>query len=308
MKKTLSRILLTLAVLAAIPILFFVVRRALAAREIERESQNVPAQAPQLAVTSRLEILPLYEAASLDEGYIGGHGVSYLIRTDSATILMDVGDNPGKLAPAPFDQNMQALGIGWDEIDALVISHLHPDHLGGVDAWRQNTIALGDAAEAAGDLPVYVPSPMKFPGAILATEPASISPDAATTGAVPYLELFPVSLFTPKGGEQALVVNVAGQGLVLITGCGHPTLERLVARAEALYGQPVIGVVGGLHYLEADAQTLAAHIQFLQSRQPRLVALSPHDSGPGVLAAFRSAFPQAYQEVSIGSAIQFPKP
>ena len=39
-----------------------------------------------------------------------------------------------------------------------------------------------------------------------------------------------------------------GKGIVLIMGCGHPTVERIVARAEALFEQPVAGVAGGFHY------------------------------------------------------------
>jgi metal-dependent hydrolase (beta-lactamase superfamily II) len=49
-----------------------------------------------------------------------------------------------------------------------------------------------------------------------------------------------------------------------------------VERAEALYGLPVASVVGGLHYEGANAQDLEPHIQFLQARQPKVVALSSH--------------------------------
>jgi len=93
----------------------------------------------------------------------------------------------------------------------------------------------------------------------------------------------------------------------MITGCGHPTLEKLVTRAEALYGVEVVGVVGGLHYGEAGRKEIQPHIQFLESRHPKLIALSPHDSGPAVIEEFASAFPEAYQYIRVGEAIQFPK-
>jgi 7,8-dihydropterin-6-yl-methyl-4-(beta-D-ribofuranosyl)aminobenzene 5'-phosphate synthase len=99
---------------------------------------------------------------------------------------------------------------------------------------------------------------------------------------------------------------VAEEGLVLITGCGHPTMERLVERAETLYGQAVIGIVGGLHYEKATTEEVQPHIEYLQPRRLRLVALSPHDSSPDALEAFRSAFPQAYQELRVGTVIEFP--
>jgi 7,8-dihydropterin-6-yl-methyl-4-(beta-D-ribofuranosyl)aminobenzene 5'-phosphate synthase len=121
-----------------------------------------------------------------------------------------------------------------------------------------------------------------------------------------YPEVFLLSLYEAKWIEQALIVNVAGEGWVLITGCGHPGLEKLVTRAEALYGLPLAGVVGGLHYEGASAADVSTPIQFLRSRQPKLVALSPHDSSTEALQAFRSAFPDPYREIQVGSSIVFP--
>jgi 7,8-dihydropterin-6-yl-methyl-4-(beta-D-ribofuranosyl)aminobenzene 5'-phosphate synthase len=129
----------------------------------------------------------------------------------------------------------------------------------------------------------------------------------ATTGVISYPEIFPLSIFTPRGAEQALVVHVAGEGLILITGCGHPGLERLVQRAESLYGEEVVGVVGGLHYVKETVEEVQPHIQFLQSRPLRLVALSPHDSNEAVRAAFENAFPDAYQRIAVGEAIRLPR-
>jgi 7,8-dihydropterin-6-yl-methyl-4-(beta-D-ribofuranosyl)aminobenzene 5'-phosphate synthase len=306
MKKLFLITLLTLSSLFTTAFLFFFVRQTLANREIERERESVPTIVPELQTTSRLEIIPLYEEAGANEDVIIGHGVSYLIRTDSATILLDVGNNPDQLDVAPFAQNMQKLGIDWDEIDRIVISHPHPDHIGGVEAWKQNKIAFGKLPGGIGERLVFIPSKMAYPGAIHATIPTLPSPDVATTGVISYSEVFPLSLSEPKGEEQAMVVHVAGEGLVVIIGCGHPTMERLVERAETLYRQPVIGVVGGLHYEGATAEDVQPHIEFLQSRGLRLVALSPHDSSLEAVEGFRLAFPEAYQNLMVGTAIQFP--
>lgn len=276
-----------------------------ASRAVAGEWTNFDERAPALATTSRLEIIPLYEAGSASPDFISGHGVSYLVRTDSATILLDVGDNPDGLAVAPFAQNMHALGIAWDEVYRVVISHPHPDHVGGLMAWRQSTISFGELPGGLGERRVFVPHVTAYKSSVHATIPTLPAPDIATTGVISYLEAWPMSLFAPKGGEQALVVHVAGHGLVLITGCGHPGLERLVERAESLYGEPVVGVVGGLHYLNATAAELQPQIQFLQSRPVGLVALSAHDSGPEALAAFEHAFPGAYHTLKVGEAIQY---
>ena len=221
---------------------------------------------------------------------------------------MDLGYNPDESPSLPALQNMQALGMSLEDLDAIIISHPHPDHVGGVQAWRNKTISLGDYTGDLGDMPIYVPIPMTYSSGkiIYSPEPTLIGKDIATTGTISYPELFPVFLFSPKGQEQGLVINVAGEGLVMITGCGHPTMERLVSRAETLFGQPVIGVVGGLHYEQSSPEKLQPHIQFLELRQPKLVALSPHDSSPEVLRAIEAAFPDAYQFVRVGQTIQFP--
>ncbi|HLO16519.1 MAG TPA: MBL fold metallo-hydrolase, partial [Anaerolineales bacterium] len=243
-----------------------------------------------------------------DKSFDFGHGVSYIIRTDSSTVLMDLGNNPTETPQLPSIKNMQALGIKWEEIDALVISHPHPDHVGGVKAWQNKTLSFGDFAGDLSKTPIYTPISMTYPSAklVYSPEPTLISKDIATTGVISFPEVFPLSLFSPKGHEQALVINVAEQGLVLITGCGHPTLEKLVSRAETLFGGQVIGVIGGLHYEGLSAEDVQPHTQFLAERQPKLVAPSPHDSSPEALKAFQSAFPDAYHLVRVGEEIQFP--
>jgi 7,8-dihydropterin-6-yl-methyl-4-(beta-D-ribofuranosyl)aminobenzene 5'-phosphate synthase len=248
--------------------------------------------------------MPVYEEEAASSDLISGHGVSYLIRTDTATILLDIGHNPDQAPVAPFMQNLQALGVDFDEIDRVVISHLHPDHIGGLIAWRQRTLSFGELPGGMGERVAFVPDAVRFKGAIHATIATLPAPDIATTGAIPYLEPWPLSLRNPKGYEQALVVHVAGQGLVLITGCGHPTLEKLAASAESLYGSPVVGVVGGLHYEGLSADDLQPHITFLQSRNPVLVALSPHDSSPEALAAFEGAFGEAYHTLRVGDTLR----
>ena len=308
MKKLFLMIFFSLAGLAAIASISTSIRQTIAKREIEVEWLAEQTIVPPLAETSRLEILPLYEEAHAADAYISGHGVSYLIRTDSGTVLLDIGNNPDQLEVVPFVQNLKVLGIDWDEVDRIIISHPHPDHVGGTNAWWDATVSMAgiDLPGSMDDRFIFAPTPLAFKGAVHITVPTLPIPDVATTGVISFPVNFPLSLLEPKGSEQALVVRVAGQGLVLITSCGHPGLEKLVERAEALYGQTVIGVVGGLHYETATPQEIEPQIQFLQGRRPGLVALSPHDSNPQVLAAFQTAFGDRYHTLRVGEAIQFP--
>ena len=308
MKKIFLYSVSILSSVTVLSILFFSGRQMITRAQVEHEWQTTPNFAPQLEATTRLEIIPLYEEARKDESFDFGHGVSYLIRTDSATILMDLGNNPVESVHLPSLQNMQSLEIPWEEIDAVVISHPHPDHIGGIKAWQDNTLSFGDFAGDVNELPIYVPASITYAGATLiqSSEPTLVSKDIATTGLIAYPEVFPISLFSAKGYEQGLVIHVAGQGLVMITGCGHPTMEKLVLRAETLFGEQVIGVVGGLHYEKVSMEEVQPHSHFLESRQPKLIALSPHDSSPEALETFQSAFSEAYRFIKVGEAIQFP--
>lgn len=308
MKKFLRILVWAIAGVLVAAALFCSAHLVVVKNQVQRESIELPLFIPELETTARLEILPLFEAEAADDSLYTGHGVSYLIRTDSSTVLLDLGMNPPDTILPYFLRNLGTLGQDWNEIDAVVLSHPHPDHVGGNQAWQNETFTLGDFRLPLSHITFYTPIPMAYPGASLvyAQEPASIGPDIATTGVLSYVESFPLSLLQPKGHEQALVVRVEGRGLVLITGCGHPGLERLVERAEALYGEPVAGVAGGLHYGSAGAAELQTQIDFLAARQPGLVALSPHDSQPQAIQVFAEAFPQACQEIKAGKRIVFP--
>ena len=227
--------------LAAGP-LYYTVWQAAARQEIRKELQYPLPAALQLRRTSRLEILPLYEEVVVGEGLISGHGVSYLIRTDSTSVLMDLGNNPDEQVILPLEQNMQTLGLTAEEIDALFITHSHPDHVGGLEAWKNKSLAV--LPERLQDLPLYLPDGVSFTGGQNLSQPFLLSSDVASSGVIPYPEVFPLSLYAAKGAEQALVFDVEGKGLVLVTGCGHPGLELLVQRVEELYGKPVNGVCG----------------------------------------------------------------
>jgi 7,8-dihydropterin-6-yl-methyl-4-(beta-D-ribofuranosyl)aminobenzene 5'-phosphate synthase len=153
--------------------------------------------------------------------------------------------------------------------------------------------------------------------------PQVIAPGVASIGVIPR-QLFFLG-WTP---EQALAINVEGKGIVLIVGCGHPTLPRIIQRTEMLFDEPLYGVGGGLHYPVSGARTVKlgipvqrivgtgkwpwdpiskqdvqTNIAYLQRYNPHLVALSPHDSCDWSLEAFRGAFGAAYQDIQVGKEI-----
>lgn len=297
--RRIGMVLLTGLLLVAAIIL---ARLGLAARQVAQTAVfDTPLGETALGSTSSLTILPLYEEVSADAAFQSGHGVSYLIETDAATVLLDLGFNPKQMDPPPVVANMQQAGLGSDAVDLLVISHNHPDHVGGLgsagfdtaESWLQTTA-------------IYAADPISLLGepAQVVTKPQVLAPGVATMGPMPFVQAFPFWLWQPLAHEQVLAVNVAGRGIVLITGCGHPSLEQIVTQAETLFAQPVVGIVGGLHYDGLPLAELTPHVDFLAARNPQLVALSPHDSATAI-DPFRAAFPTATRMIRVGEAIAF---
>jgi 7,8-dihydropterin-6-yl-methyl-4-(beta-D-ribofuranosyl)aminobenzene 5'-phosphate synthase len=128
--------------------------------------------------------------------------------------------------------------------------------------------------------------------------------------------------------EQALVLNVRGFGLVVVTGCGHPPMERILGVTEDVLDVPIRAVVGGLHMPvhplgtplppqallgnphrpwqpigERDATEV---IEQIRERGPRVVAVSGHDSTPWTYRAFEQAFGGGYRTLRVGEELRIP--
>jgi metal-dependent hydrolase (beta-lactamase superfamily II) len=274
--------------------------------------------------TASLTVLPLVDWHASRPELQTEAGVSYLVRTDHSTILFDVGENLGKKDPSPLLHNMRTLGIGTEDFDTIVISHNHLDHVGGMKWSRRQTFSLGNEQRDLGQKRAFTPVPMTYPGLepVHAADPTVIAPGVATTGTIPR------QLFIGWVEEQALVVNVVGRGLVLIVGCGHQTVPKLISRTRAVFSEPIHGLVGGLHYpvpkgravvlglpiqklvgsgngpfSPLTAEEISEDIAQLRDLNLGLVGLSGHDSDDEVIDQFRSTFGSAYREVRVGEPI-----
>lgn len=320
MKKVIRISLVVVVVFAAIVGGYFgyqTLKRNQLVAEIERESPTDGVTLiDDLGATNTLEIMPLVEKASAAPQYQSEHGVSYLVKTDSAKILMDLGFNETDSNPTPLEHNMAQLGVQVQDFDTIVISHWHPDHVGGIKFWEQHTFSIGNKQVPFEGKRAFVPSPMTYPGLspITASRPMKIADGVASIGSMPFAEVMNSRALIPfladattglplRNTEQALAVNVSGRGVVIITGCGHPTLPKLVARAQAVFKEPLIGVIGGLHLTGAPISVVQGDIDMLKGLNAQVVGLSPHDSDAGVIERFRAAFPAAYQDVTVGRAI-----
>ncbi len=276
-----------------------------------------------------LSFLPLIDFYSDTERLRTEPGVSYLIRSDNTTILMDVGYNSQKSHPSPLLQNLDALGVSVKDINVIFLSHLHMDHLGGMYEHRTKTFTLSQGPVDLGGIPVYAPgrvSPSHWNPAAsveVVKEPRVIKPGIASIGIhARFLFLIGYTL------EHSLAINVEGKGLVLIIGCGHQTIQRIIERVRTLFDEPVYAIIGGLHFpvrggrimkgpfnvqhivgsdnppwrglAEKDVRNA---IEAVRRVQPKIVSLSPHDSSDWSIEQFRLAFKDEYVDLKVGKEI-----
>jgi 7,8-dihydropterin-6-yl-methyl-4-(beta-D-ribofuranosyl)aminobenzene 5'-phosphate synthase len=202
-----------------------------------------------------LELTVLVEWKA-EGGFIGDAGVSYLFKTNLGAMLYDVGFGPTRPA---LTHNAARLGFDLDQVDALAISHLHPDHMGGMPAQRARQVIVPDELMSPQSKPCFLPDRAEAKGFEVqrVQGPQLLSAGIASTGPLGR-SLFVFGLTE----EQALVARVKDKGLVVFTGCGHPTLEVILEMVGRLSDTPLYAVGGGLHFPVSGGRGNRAGIQF----------------------------------------------
>jgi 7,8-dihydropterin-6-yl-methyl-4-(beta-D-ribofuranosyl)aminobenzene 5'-phosphate synthase len=272
--------------------------RLQAAEEGRSKAQEEAEERLELPELAGVEITVLVEEKAA-EGYVGDAGVSYFFRTERGTLLYDVGFGPERPA---LRHNSSALGIRFDMIDSLAISHLHPDHMGGLKAARKKQVQLSEnlrpPAGRGGRIPCYLPDfaeADEFDCEVI-DKPAMLTAGMASTGPLAR-SLF----FTGLTEEQALLARLRGKGLVIITGCGHQTIPLLLRYVRTLFDEPVYAVGGGMHFPVTGSRGNRAGIEFqriMGTGKPPWQRVTEEDMEPTIRAlnehAVRKVFLSAH--------------
>lgn len=209
-------------------------------------------------------------------------GFSCVIRLSQKVVLFDTGgDGPLLL------RNMEKLGVEPREIDAVVLSHLHGDHVGG----------LPHFLECNSKVTVYMPAsfPERFKDEVSSTganveevyEARELFTDAFSTG----------ELDTPII-EQTLIVNSA-KGLVVVTGCAHPGIVNINKRAKEIIMNGIYLIVGGFHMVGTSSAHIKEAISNLQQLGVKKVAPC-HCSGEEARKLFCEYFGDDYINCGVG--------
>ena len=235
---------------------------------------------------AELDIQIVYDNTSLDDSLRQDWGFSAFIAFRNARILFDAGTDADLLLA-----NSRKLGIEPASITHAVISHSHADHVNGLyrlglknrsmrvyflDDFPANVFEL---ASAVGIQPLRVKGPIEIAPGIYSTGPVEGEPS-----------------------EQALIIETA-KGLVVLTGCSHPGLDRMVETAEKQRSSDSVRLLmGGFHMHRQKDEEIRATIARLQTLNVRAVAPA-HCTGEGAKQLFRQAFGEHYQPAGAGRRI-----
>ena len=254
------------------------------------------------------------------------HGLAYHIETvvdgRSHSFLFDFGpDFQG------VGRNMDLLNIDFQKLEALGLSHGHRDHWGGLVEFlksRKETIPKG--------IPLYVGEETfverfsKRPDGIIKApqlkkedidslgfvrifeikDPTPIVSGAYLTGRIERVTEYEKGLLTAlikKGdnfeqdnfiGEQAVVLNVKGKGLVVISGCAHRGIVNTVKHAQKMAGiEKVHAIIGGFHLTGAKPEVIQKTISDIKAIRPDYI-VPTHCTGFEAIAAFAREMPDQF--------------
>ncbi len=212
-------------------------------------------------------------------------GFSVLVSGLPKTILFDTGTSPDI-----FISNFRKMNLDATTIDYLVLSHEHGDHTGGIPGLMK--LRKG--------LPVIIPQSFstgtKNNFTQLGLEPILVNSPAAICD-----NLYTSGEFSGPVREQALVLNTPS-GLVVITGCSHPGIVRMLKEIKSSFNKNVYMVFGGFHLMDKSDGEVSSIITGMKEMGV-VKCGATHCTGDHQIDLFRKAFGDNFVEMGVGNSI-----
>ena len=292
-------------------------------------SQSAPKLANQLKVLPHVTIAVLADNLVGDTRVLGEWGLAMLVETGQRRVLFDTGG--GRV----LAENARALHVDLSNMDAIVISHGHDDHTGGLakalDATGKTDVFVHPAAfrttywkEASRGVPYTMPLSreqliMRARRLVETEGPTLVTDGIMVTGAIPRVTDFEDTGITaevfldeamkapdPIPDDQALFFRTP-DGVVILLGCGHAGVINTIRYVCGLLGESqIFAVVGGTHLLGASPRRMQKTEEAFRQYGLRKIMLS-HCTGVAAFSDLARAFPGRCSWPAAGSIIEFGK-
>ena len=273
-----------------------------------------------------IRITVLVENSVHERGLKAEHGLAWHIQFGSRQVLFDTGQTDLLVENAPL------LGISLEQLDAVVLSHGHDDHTGGLKTACARSPAAALHLHPAAVEAKFSANAQGIPRFIgMSTDAkAAVSTRATIVWSCGLTEVVPVLFATGEIPRQTDFEDVGGQfyldercqkpdplvddqalffesqgGLVVVLGCAHAGVVNTLLHIEQLTGgKRIQAVLGGMHLLNASPARLAATVVALRQREISLLVPS-HCTGWAAVARLWECFPGRCAATGVGRRFAF---
>jgi 7,8-dihydropterin-6-yl-methyl-4-(beta-D-ribofuranosyl)aminobenzene 5'-phosphate synthase len=246
------------------------------------------------------KLYTLIENTVNDSTFHCEHGLSFWLEYDDNRVLFDTGKS------GLFLENAKTLGIDISSTTALVISHGHYDHSGGVPDLLEHTdfsapawvgegfferkVSLDDAGPRYNGNP-FSPELFASKGiAVHTIDGRKDSPVSIKLAKGLYIlagfprkhseETIPPRLVLEHGkrterdpfSDEICIVADLGSSVAVIVGCSHPGIMNILDTVLDVFKKPIHSVYGGSHLYEADRKRIETTTRYLAKNEIQIAA------------------------------------
>ena len=233
-----------------------------------------------------IRITIIYDNNPFIEGLQTDWGFACLVEVGETKLLFDTGDDGNILL-----SNMSKLNINPKDIDLVFLSHFHHDHTGG----------LSDFLKINPEVTVYYPQ--SFPDQL--TELINKS-GAKSVSIFSFQELqqniFSLGEISGAIPEQSLAIG-SNRGIVVITGCAHPGIVKILQGAKEQFPDEKIYIaLGGFHLHNQNEKDISKKVNEIMKME--IISVGPcHCSGDLARNIFKEVYKKNLIELGVGKVI-----
>ncbi|HUJ45076.1 MAG TPA: MBL fold metallo-hydrolase [Opitutaceae bacterium] len=274
-----------------------------------------------------IRVTILVENTARGPGILGEHGLAWWIDTGTHRVLFDTGQGMA------LTHNAARLGVNLAQADAIMLSHGHFDHVGGLETALEATPQaplflhprvvepkfMGTDPTAARRISIPFVETESFrrgPRRVVATrEPSEVAPGVWATGEIPRTNGFEdtggpffldetLTRPDPLLDDQALYLPTS-TGTIVLLGCAHAGVVNTLDHIARLTGNaPVRALFGGLHLENASPRRMDETVRALRTLRPGQMGFG-HCTGLAAVRRLWSEFPDACLQIHAGRRLEF---